>query len=116
MERPCSHCAAAPSMRLLRRWKHSAMNAPGCSRASKALGRSWMSIFLPCSKFFLISFPYLCMSQTQTIVIERIFDAPREKVWKAWTEPEHIKHWWGPKDFTAPHAKNDLHVGGKYLY
>lgn len=51
----------------------------------------------------------------EALVIERIFDAPREKVWKAWTDPEMIKKWWGPKDFTAPFAKIDLREGGKYL-
>ncbi len=51
----------------------------------------------------------------QDIVITRIFDAPREQVWKAWTEPEHLKRWWGPKNFTAPVSEIDLRVGGKYL-
>ena len=50
------------------------------------------------------------------IAITRIFNAPRELVWKAWTEPEMIKKWWGPKDFTAPEIKVDLRKGGKYLY
>ena len=50
------------------------------------------------------------------ITIIRIFDAPREHVWKAWTDPDHMKHWWGPKGFTAPFCEIDLHVGGKYLY
>jgi uncharacterized protein YndB with AHSA1/START domain len=50
------------------------------------------------------------------LVITRIFDAPRELVWKAWTDPEHVKRWWGPKDFTAPVCKIDLREGGKYLY
>ena len=50
------------------------------------------------------------------LVITRVFDAPRELVWKAWTDPEHFKRWWGPKDFTAPVCKNDLRVGGKYLW
>jgi uncharacterized protein YndB with AHSA1/START domain len=49
------------------------------------------------------------------LVITRTFDAPRELVWKAWTEPERLKRWWGPKDFTAPISKIDLRVGGKYL-
>lgn len=49
------------------------------------------------------------------LVIERVFDAPREKVWQAWTDPEMAKKWWGPKDFTAPHAEIDLREGGKYL-
>lgn len=50
------------------------------------------------------------------IVIERVFDAPRELVWKAWTDPEMIKKWWGPEGFTAPSAKVDLQVGGRYTY
>ena len=49
------------------------------------------------------------------LTITRIFDAPREKVWKAWTAPEEVKKWWGPKNFTAPVSKIDLRVGGKYL-
>src|SRR2546426_2253062 len=48
--------------------------------------------------------------------IVRVFDAPRERVWKAWTDPEQVKSWWGPRSFTAPFAKIDLRVGGKYLY
>jgi uncharacterized protein YndB with AHSA1/START domain len=48
------------------------------------------------------------------VTITRIFDAPRELVWKAWTEPETFKRWWGPKDFTAPVVKIDLRVGGKF--
>jgi uncharacterized protein YndB with AHSA1/START domain len=52
----------------------------------------------------------------QELVIERIFDAPRELVWRAWTDPERMKRWWGPKDFTAPHITIDLRVGGKYVF
>lgn len=54
--------------------------------------------------------------ETKTLTITRIFDAPREQVWKAWTETEQIKKWWGPKDFTAPHINSDLRTGGTYLY
>jgi uncharacterized protein YndB with AHSA1/START domain len=50
------------------------------------------------------------------LIITRVFDAPRELVWKAWTEPERVKEWWGPKVFAAPVIKIDLRVGGKYLY
>jgi uncharacterized protein YndB with AHSA1/START domain len=50
------------------------------------------------------------------LVITRVFDAPRDLVWKAWTEPEHMKRWWGPQHFTAPVCKIDLRVGGTYLY
>ncbi len=37
-----------------------------------------------------------------TLVITRTFDAPRSVVWKAWTDPEQIAKWWGPKGFTNP--------------
>jgi uncharacterized protein YndB with AHSA1/START domain len=50
------------------------------------------------------------------LVITRVFDAPRELVWKAWTEPEHFKKWWGPETFTAPVIKMDFREGGSYLY
>ena len=46
------------------------------------------------------------------IVITRVFDAPRELVWKAWTEPERIMRWFGPKGFTTPVCKVDLRPGG----
>src|SRR5882724_4648464 len=50
------------------------------------------------------------------LVITQIFDAPRSLVWRAWTEPEHLMRWWGPQDYTAPAARIDLRVGGKYVY
>jgi len=50
------------------------------------------------------------------LVIERVFDAPRERVWKAWTDPELLMRWWGPEGFTAPVIQVDPRVGGKYLY
>jgi uncharacterized protein YndB with AHSA1/START domain len=46
------------------------------------------------------------------LVITRIFDAPRELVFKAWTEPEHMQRWWGPKGFTTPFCTIDLRPGG----
>jgi len=49
------------------------------------------------------------------LVITRFLDAPREKVWKAWTEPDEVKKWWGPAPFTSPSARIDLRVGGRYL-
>jgi len=50
------------------------------------------------------------------LVITRTFDAPRERVWKAWTEPEEVKEWWGPKGFTSPSTRIDFRVGGSYLF
>ncbi len=55
-------------------------------------------------------------AKTDELVITRIFDAPRERVWKAWTEPEQAMKWWGPKEFTSPACKIDFRVGGKYLF
>lgn len=55
-------------------------------------------------------------TQIKEIVITREFDAPRERVWKAWTDPEMIKRWWGPEHFTAPSIQMDLRVGGKYIW
>jgi uncharacterized protein YndB with AHSA1/START domain len=51
----------------------------------------------------------------QNVLITRIFDAPRELVWEAWTDPQHFKRWWGPKDYTCPFCEMDFRVGGKYL-
>ena len=59
------------------------------------------------------------VSATETskdFVISRVFDAPRELVWKAFTEPERMKQWWGPKGFTVIASKMDLRPGGTYHY
>lgn len=50
------------------------------------------------------------------LVITRTFDAPRELVWKAWTDPDHVMRWWGPATFTSPACKIDFRVGGRYLF
>lgn len=52
----------------------------------------------------------------QDLVITRIFDAPKELVWKAWTEPARFMKWWGPKGFTSSTCQIDLRVGGRYLF
>ena len=52
----------------------------------------------------------------ENLEITRIFDAPRELLWKAWTNPEIVMHWWGPKDFSSPVCKIDFRVNGQYLY
>ncbi|BCS52545.1 SRPBCC domain-containing protein [Geobacter sp. SVR] len=49
------------------------------------------------------------------LVIVRQLDAPREAVWKAWTEPERVMRWWGPKNFATPFCTIDLRVGGTFL-
>jgi uncharacterized protein YndB with AHSA1/START domain len=56
------------------------------------------------------------MSEATEVKIVREFNAPVEQVWEAWSSPELMKQWWGPKDFTAPTIKIDFRAGGKYLY
>jgi uncharacterized protein YndB with AHSA1/START domain len=46
------------------------------------------------------------------ITITRVFDAPRELVFKAWTDAKHVAQWWGPKGFTNPVCEIDARVGG----
>jgi len=48
----------------------------------------------------------------QEVNITRIFDAPRELVFKMWTDPELLKTWWGPKGFTNPVCNFDVRAGG----
>ena len=55
------------------------------------------------------------VKEKERMVVTRIFDAPRELVWKAWTDPKYVMQWWGPKGFTAPVCKMDFRVGGKFL-
>jgi uncharacterized protein YndB with AHSA1/START domain len=55
-------------------------------------------------------------NDTERMVVTRIFDAPRELVWKAWTDPKYVMQWWGPKDCTAPFCEMDFRVGGKFLF
>jgi uncharacterized protein YndB with AHSA1/START domain len=46
------------------------------------------------------------------IVITRIVDAPRELVWQAWTDPQHVAKWWGPRGFSTTIKRMDFRVGG----
>ena len=48
-------------------------------------------------------------------VITRVFNAPREKVWRAWTEREQLMQWFGPKGFTMPVAHMDFRPGGFFI-
>ena len=52
--------------------------------------------------------------QDDELLIERIFDAPPELVFRVWTSPEHLMRWWGPKDFTTVVFEQDFRVGGDY--
>lgn len=52
----------------------------------------------------------------QELILERIFDAPRELVFKAFTEAEHLKHWWGPRGWVLTVCKVDFRPGGIWHY
>jgi uncharacterized protein YndB with AHSA1/START domain len=54
--------------------------------------------------------------QSADFVISRVFDAPRDLVWKVFSEPEHMKQWWGPKGFTVIASNMDFRPGGTYHY
>jgi len=55
------------------------------------------------------------IKQKTTITVEAIIHAPMEKVWKFWTKPENIVKWaFASDDWEAPHAENDVRVGGKF--
>jgi uncharacterized protein YndB with AHSA1/START domain len=56
------------------------------------------------------------VEKSDEFIISRVFDAPRERVWKAWTEAERLKQWWGPKGFTVSHCTVDLRPGGVMHY
>lgn len=49
-------------------------------------------------------------------VISREYDAPRERVWQAWTEPERLKAWFAPAGMKSIHSQLDLRPGGLYHY
>ena len=53
---------------------------------------------------------------TEEVRLTRIFDAPREQVFRAWTDPEDVEAWYGPANFDTPREKIriDLRVGGRY--
>jgi uncharacterized protein YndB with AHSA1/START domain len=54
------------------------------------------------------------MENKNELMLERVFDAPRERVWEAWTKPEMLKKWWGPNNVTIPECEVDLHIPGKF--
>lgn len=53
--------------------------------------------------------------EREELVITRTFNAPRDRVFEAWTDCDHFVRWWGPKDFTAPSCRMDVREGGEYL-
>jgi uncharacterized protein YndB with AHSA1/START domain len=52
---------------------------------------------------------------TDQVRIERIIEAPRDEVFRAWTDPDELRRWWGPGEYATRHAEIDLRPGGDYL-
>jgi len=50
------------------------------------------------------------------IVMSRVFHAPRDLVWRAWTEPQHVARWWGPRGFRSETKQMDFRVGGVWQH
>jgi uncharacterized protein YndB with AHSA1/START domain len=55
-------------------------------------------------------------TQADEFVISRVANAPRSRVWKAWTDATELKKWWGPKGFEVVSTKVDLKPGGIFHY
>ena len=54
-------------------------------------------------------------SNKRDLVFTRVFDAPVEQIWRAWTDSEYVMQWWGPTGFTSPSAEMDFREGGTSL-
>ncbi len=57
---------------------------------------------------------YQTPSQERELTLTRIFEAPRERVWKTWTDPKQLAIWWAPQGMTTPVCEIDLRPGGKF--
>lgn len=55
-------------------------------------------------------------TDNRTVTIKRTLNAPIEIVWNAWTKPEHISKWWGPKGMETKVIEHDFRVGGNWKY
>ena len=55
-------------------------------------------------------------AKNRTLTIERTFHAPLKLVWEAWTKPEHIALWWGPKGMNTKVIEHDFRIGGKWNF
>jgi uncharacterized protein YndB with AHSA1/START domain len=52
----------------------------------------------------------------RSIIGTRVFDAPRELVWTAWTDPKHLAQWWGPNGFSTTTSAFDMRPGGVWRF
>ncbi|AUV84237.1 ATPase (plasmid) [Salinigranum rubrum] len=55
-------------------------------------------------------------STENSLTIRRTFDAPRDRVWEAWTDPNQVDQWWGPEGFTTRTDEMDVRPGGVWAF
>lgn len=55
-------------------------------------------------------------SKNRTLTLERTLNAPIKLVWEAWSQADHISHWWGPKGMETKVIEHDFKVGGNWKY
>jgi uncharacterized protein YndB with AHSA1/START domain len=55
-------------------------------------------------------------ARSNEIRITRVYEAPAQAVWEAWTDPDQVARWWGPRGFTLTTHSKDLRVGGSWIY
>lgn len=60
--------------------------------------------------------PEVSSTADREIVITRVFNAPRERVFKAWTDPKHVDRWWGPRGFSNETFEMDVRPGGVWRF
>ncbi len=58
----------------------------------------------------------LTLPSDTELVLTRTFDAPRDLVWKAWTDPKHLARWWGPAGFTTTTSRIEIRTGGQWRF
>ena len=95
------------------------------STAGAQPAMKWSPFFLGTSEYSSTStsgvVPAFAMSagqaaaQTHDLIVTRVFDAPVDKVWSAWSTAESITQWWGPLGFTVPVAEMDFREGGRSI-
>jgi len=78
--------------------------------ARENFNQGWISIAAELERFLEVP------ADMEEFVISRTFDAPRNTVWKAWTECDQLMQWFGPKGFTMSAAKLDFRPGGMFHY
>jgi uncharacterized protein YndB with AHSA1/START domain len=83
-------------------------NAPSTAHDVEQWSRGWSELF---DRF--ASYAGRLQKPDVELYFTRVFDAPRELVFKVWTDPTHLAHWWGPKDFTNPICDLDMRPGGR---